>query len=64
MRALLKTILLLPAILVGYHTLVRLIRRYYKFPIPEFLANAIDNRCGAGSSRRTRRRSGMASSRG
>lgn len=43
MRTLIKTILLLPAILIGYHTLVRIIRRYYKFPIPEFLANVIDN---------------------
>lgn len=43
MRALVKTILLLPVILIGYHTLVRIIRRYYKFPIPEFFVNVIDN---------------------
>ncbi len=43
MRTLIKTILLLPVVLIGYHTLVRLIRRYYKFPIPQLLANAIDN---------------------
>jgi len=42
-RSLIKIILLLPVILVAYHTLVRIIRRYYKFPIPEFLANLIDN---------------------
>lgn len=40
---LLKTILLLPVILVAWHTLVRIIRRFYKFPIPQFLANLIDN---------------------
>ena len=30
-RSLLKTILLLPVILVAWHTLVRIIRRFYKF---------------------------------
>lgn len=40
---LLKTILLLPVILVAWHTLMRIIRRFYKFPIPQFLANLIDN---------------------
>lgn len=43
MRTLLKTILLLPVVLIGYHALVRVIRRYYKFPMPEFMANVIDN---------------------
>lgn len=43
MRTLLKTILILPVILIGYHTLVQVIRRYYKFPMPEFMANVIDN---------------------
>lgn len=33
-------LLLLPVIL---HTIVRLIRHFYKFPMPEFLANLIDN---------------------
>jgi ubiquinone/menaquinone biosynthesis C-methylase UbiE len=28
---------------VGLHTIVRLIRYFYKFPMPEFLANLIDN---------------------
>lgn len=42
-RTLLKAILLLPFILVGYHTLARIVRRFYKFPIPQFLANFIDN---------------------
>ena len=43
MGTLIKTILLLPVIMIGYHTLVRIIRRFYKFLIPEFLANVIDN---------------------
>ena len=42
-RSLLKAILLLPVILAAWHTLVRIIRRFYKFPIPQFLANLIDN---------------------
>jgi SAM-dependent methyltransferase len=33
-------VLLLPVVV---HTLVRLIRYFYKFPMPEFLANLIDN---------------------
>jgi ubiquinone/menaquinone biosynthesis C-methylase UbiE len=37
---LVPALLLLPVIL---HTLVRLIRYFYKFPMPEFLANLIDN---------------------
>jgi ubiquinone/menaquinone biosynthesis C-methylase UbiE len=28
---------------VAWHTLVRVIRHFYKFPMPEFLANLIDN---------------------
>jgi len=43
MRTLARSILLLLAILVGFHTLVRIIRRIYKFPMPEFLASLIDN---------------------
>lgn len=42
-RTLLKRLLLLPLIVVAYHTLARVVRRFYKFPIPQFLANAIDN---------------------
>ncbi len=37
---LIPAVLLLPVIL---HTVVRIIRYFYKFPMPEFLANLIDN---------------------
>ncbi len=30
-------------LLVALHTLVRVIRRFYKFPMPQFMANLIDN---------------------
>ena len=30
-------------ILLGWHTFVRVVRHFYKFPMPEFLANLIDN---------------------
>jgi ubiquinone/menaquinone biosynthesis C-methylase UbiE len=36
----LLTLLFVPVVL---HTIVRLIRYFYKFPMPEFLANLIDN---------------------
>lgn len=38
-----KIILLVPLVVVIWHTLVRVARHFYKFPIPQFLANAIDN---------------------
>jgi SAM-dependent methyltransferase len=42
-RKVLYIVLGIPLLLVGWHTVVRIIRHYYKFPIPEFLAGAIDN---------------------
>lgn len=33
----------IPLAVVAWHTLVRAIRHFYKFPIPEFLAGLIDN---------------------
>jgi ubiquinone/menaquinone biosynthesis C-methylase UbiE len=33
----------LPIIAVTLHTILRIIRYFYKFPMPEFLANIIDN---------------------
>jgi len=33
----------LPVLLVALHTIIRIVRYFYKFPMPEFLANAIDN---------------------
>ena len=43
LRNLVKSIFFAITFIVFYHTLVRLVRRYYKFPIPHFLANVIDN---------------------
>ncbi len=43
LRLLLYGLVGLPLFLVGLHTIVRVIRYFYKFPIPQFLANAIDN---------------------
>ena len=43
MKKLLFTLLALPFDFLIYHTLVRILRHYYKFPIPEFLTNVIDN---------------------
>lgn len=42
-RRLFVVLLAIPAGLIALHTLVRIIRHFYKFPIPEFLAGAIDN---------------------
>lgn len=42
-QSVVKFILLVPLIVVTYHTLARVVRHFYKFPIPQFLANAIDN---------------------
>lgn len=36
-------VLSLPLLVVVLHTFVRIIRHFYKFPIPQFLANFIDN---------------------
>jgi len=47
MKKILKTffciLLGIPLTFVVLHTLVRIVRHFYKFPIPQFLANAIDN---------------------
>ena len=42
-RALVYILLALPLVILALHTLVRIIRCFYKFPMPEFLANVIDN---------------------
>ena len=36
-------ILGLPLVFIVLHTIVRIIRHFYKFPMPEFAANVIDN---------------------
>ena len=43
LRTFLLVVLGLPLAIIVYHTLVRIIRHFYKFPIPEFLVGLIDN---------------------
>jgi ubiquinone/menaquinone biosynthesis C-methylase UbiE len=43
MRRLLLLVLALPLLFIFLHTLLRIVRHFHKFPIPEFLANLIDN---------------------
>ena len=42
-KRLLYVVLAIPIILVILHTVIRIIRHFYKFPMPEFMANLIDN---------------------
>jgi ubiquinone/menaquinone biosynthesis C-methylase UbiE len=42
-RVLLFVLLGLPLLAVLLHTIVRIVRHFFKFPIPQFLADAIDN---------------------
>ncbi len=42
-RNLIRTLLAIPLVLVFLHTLVRIVRHFYKFPMPEFMADLIDN---------------------
>jgi len=43
LRIALNILIGLPLAFIVYHTLVRIIRHFYKFPIPEFLVGLIDN---------------------
>lgn len=43
MRNLVGLFLAVPIVFIILHTIVRIIRHFYKFPIPEFLAGVIDN---------------------
>lgn len=43
MRCLALVLMGLPLLLVAWHTAVRIVRHFYKFPMPHFLANLIDN---------------------
>ncbi|MGD8753314.1 MAG: methyltransferase domain-containing protein [Anaerolineales bacterium] len=43
LRELLKTILAIPLLLIALHTIIRIVRRFHKFPMPQFMANLIDN---------------------
>ena len=42
-RRLALVLLSIPVVLFVLHTLVRIVRHFYKFPMPEFLADLIDN---------------------
>lgn len=43
LRTLIWILLGLPLLAVTLHTIVRIVRYFHKFPIPQFLANLIDN---------------------
>jgi len=43
MKSFLKTVLKVFATIVAIHTLIRIFRHLYKFPMPEWMANFIDN---------------------
>ena len=43
LRRLLCVLLMMPIVLVILHTIVRVIRHFHKFPMPEFMADLIDN---------------------
>jgi SAM-dependent methyltransferase len=43
LRALVCILLLLPVVAVVLHTIVRLVRHFHKFPMPQYMANLIDN---------------------
>jgi ubiquinone/menaquinone biosynthesis C-methylase UbiE len=43
LRKLLCVVLAIPLLAVILHTVVRIVRYFYKFPMPEFMANLIDN---------------------
>jgi len=43
LQALLYVLIGLPVAVLALHTLVRIVRYFHKFPMPEFLAGAIDN---------------------
>ena len=37
------TLLSIPAVFLILHTIIRIIRHFYKFPMPQWMANLIDN---------------------
>lgn len=43
LKRFLTSLLALPLILVTLHTLIRVVRHFYKFPMPQWMANLIDN---------------------
>jgi ubiquinone/menaquinone biosynthesis C-methylase UbiE len=43
LRILLYVVLGLPVLVIVLHTIIRIVRHFYKFPMPQFMANLIDN---------------------
>jgi len=43
LRTVLKILLAIPCTFLIVHTLIRIVRYYYKFPMPQWMANLIDN---------------------
>ena len=42
-KRIITTLLAIPLALLTLHTLIRIVRYFYKFPMPEWMANMIDN---------------------
>jgi len=43
LRILIFVVLGFPVLVIVLHTIVRIVRHFHKFPMPQFMANAIDN---------------------
>ncbi len=43
LRRLLGVFLAIPVAFIVLHTIIRIIRHFYKFPMPEFMADLIDH---------------------
>lgn len=43
MKRLLKILWAIPLVLIILHTMIRIVRHFHKFPMPEWMANVIDN---------------------
>jgi len=43
MKRFLKILLATPLVLLTLHTMIRIVRHFHKFPMPEWMANVIDN---------------------
>jgi ubiquinone/menaquinone biosynthesis C-methylase UbiE len=43
LRKLLRVLFAIPVVFIVLHTVVRIVRHFYKFPMPEFMANLIDH---------------------
>lgn len=42
-RSLIRVVIGLPILVIVFHTIIRIARHFYKFPMPQFMANVIDN---------------------